>query len=182
MALLPMVVDAVAPVPVISAGSIADGRGMAAALMLGASGVWMGTRFLASEEASADPSYKERLLRASETDTLLSSKVFNKGWVANARALRNSTVEAWEAAGSPEAGERPGERDVVATGSDGLPVERYSSSAPYSGVTGDLEALSNWAGQGVGLVTDIRPAADIVRDVTAEAIQALQRSGTLIRE
>ena len=56
MALLPMVVDAVAPVPVISAGSIADGRGMAAALMLGADGVWMGTRFVASEEADVDPS------------------------------------------------------------------------------------------------------------------------------
>ena len=59
MALLPTIVDAVSPVPVISAGSIVDGRGLAAALMLGASGVWIGTRFVASEEATVDPSYKD---------------------------------------------------------------------------------------------------------------------------
>ena len=79
MALLPTVVDAVSPVPVISAGSIVDGRGLAAALMLGASGVWIGTRFLASEEATVDPSYKDRIIKASETGTILSSKVFNGG-------------------------------------------------------------------------------------------------------
>ena len=182
MALLPMVVDAVSPVPVISAGSIADGRGMAAALMLGADGVWMGTRFVASEEATVDPSYKKRIIDASETDTLMSSKVFNRGWEVPARALRNSTVENWEAAGSPEVGERPGEGEVIATGVDGEPVERYSSVAPYSGVTGDLEGLSNWAGQGVGLITRVQPAADIVREITEEAIQVLKKASALIRE
>ncbi len=182
MALLPRVVDAVAPVPVISAGSIADGRGMAAALMLGADGVWMGTRFVASEEATVDSSYKERIINASETDTLMSSKVFNKGWEVTARALRNSTIEKWEAAGSPEVGQRPGEGEVIAKGVDGEPVERYSSVAPYSGVTGDLEGLSNWAGQGVGLVTRVQPAADIVREITEEAIQVLKNASTLIRE
>ena len=106
MALLPTVVDAVSPVPVISAGSIVDGRGLAAALMLGASGAWIGTRFLASEEATVDPSYKDRIIKASETGTILSSKVFNGGWDAKGRALRNSTVEQWEASGSPEVGHR----------------------------------------------------------------------------
>lgn len=93
MALLPTVVDAVSPVPVILAGSITDGGGLAAALMLGASGVWTGTRFIASEEAAVDPSYRDRIIKASETDTILSSKVLNGGCAAKSRALRNSTVE-----------------------------------------------------------------------------------------
>ncbi len=78
MALLPRVVDAVSPVPVISAGSIADGRGIAAALMLGADGVWVGTRFAASEEADIAFSYKQRILQATETDTHLSNLFFTQ--------------------------------------------------------------------------------------------------------
>ncbi len=181
MPLLPLVVDAVSPVPVISAGGIADGRGMAAALMLGADGVWVGTRFTASEEAGVDPSYKDRIIKASETDTLL-SKVFNGGWDAAGRALRNSTVENWEAAGSPEVGQRPGEGEVIAIGVDGEPVERYSAIGPYTGVTGDLEALSNWAGQSVGLVKRIQPAAEIVREIAEEAVQVLRRASALIED
>ncbi len=181
MALLPRVVDAVSPVPVISAGSIADGRGMAAALMLGADGVWVGTRFVASEEASVDPSYKERIIRASETDTLF-SKVFNGGWDATARALRNSTIEIWEAAGRPAVGQRPGEGEVIAKGADGEPVVRYSAIGPYTGVVGDLEGLSNWAGQGVGLVSRIQPAAAIVRELTEDAVKVLGRASILIQD
>lgn len=77
-------------------------------MMLGAGGVWIGTRFLASEEATVDQSYKERLLQATETGTLF-SRVFNRGWDATGRVLRNSTVEMWEAAGRPESGLRSGE-------------------------------------------------------------------------
>jgi nitronate monooxygenase len=182
MALLPSVVDAVSPVPVISAGSIADGRGMAAALMLGADGVWIGTRFVASEEADVDPSYQERIINAAETGTLLSTKIFNGGWPVAGRTLRNSTVEQWETAGSPEVGQRPGEGEVIASGPDGEPVERYSAIGPYTGVTGDLEGLSNWAGQGVGLVKRVQPAADIVREITEEAIAVLKKARTLIQE
>ena len=181
MALLPRVVDAVSPVPVISAGSIADGRGMAAALMLGADGVWVGTRFAASEEADIDPSYKERIIKASETDTLL-SKVFNGGWDAAGRALRNSTIEMWEAEGRPGDGERPGEGDVIAQGTDGARIARYASIGPYTGVTGDLEALSNWAGQGVGLVDRIQPAAEIVRELAEDAVRVLGKADRLIQD
>jgi nitronate monooxygenase len=154
---------------------------MAAALMLRADGVWIGTRFVTSEEADVDPSYKERIINASETGTLLSSKVFNGGWAAGGRALRNNTIENWEAAGSPEVGERPGEGEVIAKAADGGPVERYSSIASYSGVAGDLEGLSNWAGQGVGLIKRVQPAADIVREITEEAIQVLRKASTLWR-
>ena len=181
MALLPRVVDAVSPAPVISAGGIADGRGMAAALMLGADGVWVGTRFIASEEARVDQSYKQRIIDATETDTLF-SEVFAGGWDAAGRALRNSTIEIWEAAGRPEAGQRPGEGEVIAKGVDGEPVERYSAIAPYAGVTGDLEGLSNWAGPGVGLVNRIQPAAEIVREITEEAVQVLRKASSFIQE
>ena len=172
--------DAVTPAPVISAGSIVDGRGMAAALMLGADGVWVGTRFLASEEADIDASYKERIIKASETDTLL-SKVFNVGWDAAGRSLRNSTIEIWEAAGRPAAGQRPGEGEVIAQGADGEPVVRYAAIAPYTGVTGDLEALSNWVGQGVGLVDRIQPAAEIVKELSEDAVRVLRKAGDLIQ-
>jgi len=181
MALLPRVVDAVSPVPVISAGSIADGRGMAAVLMLGADGAWIGTRFAASEESDIDPSYKERIIKASETDTLL-SKVFNGGWDATGRALRNSTIENWEGAGRPKEGQRPGDGDVIAWEADGAEVLRYSAIGPYIGVTGDLEGLCNWAGQGVGLVDRIQPAAEIVRDISQDAIRVLRKAGSLIQD
>lgn len=179
MALLPRVVDAVSPVPVISAGGIADGRGVAAALMLGADGVWVGTRFAASSEAGVDPSYKERIIEASETDTLLST-VFSGGWHATGRTLRNSTVDMWEAAGRPEAGQRPGEGEVIARDADGTPVERYSAIGPYAGVTGDLEGLSNWAGQSVGLVDRVQPAAEIVMELAADAVRVLRKAASLI--
>ena len=182
MALLPTVVDTVFPVPVISAGSIADGRGLAAALMLGASGVWIGTRFIASEEATVDHSYKERIVKGSEIGTIISSKVFNGGWYARSRAIRNSTVERWEASGSPEVGQRPGEGEVIATGTNGEPIERYSAIGPYSGVTGDLEGLANWAGQGLGLINHIMPAANIVKEITEDAVRVLQNAQTFIHE
>jgi nitronate monooxygenase len=169
LALVPRVVDAVAPVPVVAAGGIADGRGVAAAFALGAAGAWIGTRFLAAREASIHSEYLERLLRAAETDTYYGS-LFDVGW-ANAphRALRNSTVEAWEAAGSPEPGDRPGEEDAVAARGDGSPVKRYVSSTPHESMTGEIEALPNWAGQGVGLVTRVQPAAEIVQELVADA-------------
>ena len=181
MALLPRIVDAVSPVPVICAGGIADGRGLAAALMLGADGVWLGTRFAASTESTIDQSYKERIIKATETDTLLSN-VFSGGWDASSRALRNSTTEMWEAAGRPPTGQRPGEGEVIARGRDGEPVVRYSAIGPYSGVTGNLEGMSNWAGQSVGLVDRIQPAAEIVKEIVEEAVQVLRKAENLIKD
>ena len=112
--LVPAIVDAVGDTPVIAAGGIADGRGMAAALALGAAGVWVGTRFLASEEVSIHPEYQRRILAASENDTAYCENLFDGGW-ANAphRVLRNSTVRDWEAAGRPPSGRRPGEGESL---------------------------------------------------------------------
>lgn len=173
LALVPAVVDAVAPVPVIAAGGIADGRGLAAVLALGAAGAWIGTRFLAAEESSAHPDYRERLFTATESDTYYGS-LFDLGWPdAPHRVLRNSTVERWEEAGRPASGNRPGEGESVATREGGSSVPRYASSTPAEGMTGNIEAMSMWAGQGVGLLTRTQPAAEIVRDLVGEAERVL---------
>jgi nitronate monooxygenase len=161
---------------VTAAGGISDGRGITAALALGAQGVWIGTRFLLAEEAPVHPGYRERLLRARGEDALYAADLFNLGWEnAPHRALRNSTRERWEAAGSPGPGERPGEGETVATRADGSPIARYSSSMPVESISGDIEALSMWSGQGIGLVDRVQPAGDIVRELVDEAEATLAR-------
>ena len=173
--LVPAVVDAVSPVPVVAAGGIADGRGLAAALALGAAGAWVGTRFVASEEAGLDPLHKERIVAASEADTVY-SRLFDVGWPdAPHRTLRNSTVRRWEEAGRPATGGRPGESETVAAAPDGSPIVRYASSDPELGATGDLEALALYAGQSAGLVHEVLPARELVRRMAAEAERVLAR-------
>lgn len=169
MVLVPAVVDAVAPVPVVAAGGIADGRGLAAALALGASGVWVGTRFLASREAIIHPAYQQAVLQAGVTDTAY-TELFDIGWPnAPHRVLRNETIAAWEAAGRPEAPARPGEGETVATTGDGAPVARYSSAMPGAGVAGDAGAMALYAGQGVGLTGEVLPAGDIIAGMVSAA-------------
>lgn len=169
LALVPAVVDAVGSVPVIAAGGISDGRGLAAVLALGAGAAWMGTRFVASDEAPAHPDYVSRVLAAGEADTFHSS-LFDVGWEnAPHRVLRNQTIEAWLAAGRPASGQRPGEGEVIAHRPDGSEVVRYQSISVKAGSTGSIADLSLWAGQGVGLVHEVLPAGEIVRRVTAQA-------------
>lgn len=177
--LVPNVVNAVAPIPVVVAGGIADGRGMAAALVLGAAGVWMGTRFLASEEAGVHPSFKDMILQALDTDTVHTT-LFDGIWPdAPHRALRNSTYERWEEAGRPPKGERPGEGDVLGHWADGRPVVRYAGF-PYAGISGDIEAMALYSGQSACLVDRIQPAAEIVRQVANEAAQVLKGCVSLV--
>jgi NAD(P)H-dependent flavin oxidoreductase YrpB (nitropropane dioxygenase family) len=176
--LVPAVVDAVSPTPVVAAGGITDGRGLAAALALGASAAWLGTRFVMSDETPALPEYRERLARATETETVYSS-VFDGGWEdAPHRTLRSSTTDAWEAAGRPRSGGRPGEGDVVGRWDDGEEIHRYDSTSPREGFSGDVEALPMWSGQGVALIHDVRPAGEIVRSIAAEAEETLRRLAT----
>jgi NAD(P)H-dependent flavin oxidoreductase YrpB (nitropropane dioxygenase family) len=179
LALVPAVVDAVGETPVIAAGGIGDGRGLAAVLALGAGAAWMGTRFVASEEAPAHPHWKDRVLRAAETDTYY-SRLFDIGWPdAPHRTLRNATIDAWLAAGSPPSGGRPGEGEVIATRADGGEVVRYTSVSARSNLTGRIDELSLWCGQGVGLVHEVLPAEEIVRRTVAEAEAVLARSGSV---
>jgi nitronate monooxygenase len=180
MVLIPAVVDVVGAVPVVAAGGIGDGRGIAAALTLGASGVWLGTRFLASEEATVHPIHKEMVVEHAETETIY-GEIFNIGWDnAPHRALRNSTIERWEAAGSPSAN-RPGAGEPIAAYANGTPVVRYSNIMPGPTMTGDLEALACYAGQSTGLIHSIEPAAQIVATLVAEAEAALALGAKLIK-
>src|SRR4051812_30827227 len=169
VALVPRVVDAVAPLPVVAAGGVADGRGLAAVLALGAAGAWVGTRFLAATESAIHPDYRRRVLAAGEADTFYGT-LFDRGWPdAPHRTLRNSTVDAWEQAGRPASGLRPGENDEPASRPDGAPINRYASSTPTAAMAGNVEPLPHWAGQGVGLVTHEESAADIVQNLVTEA-------------
>jgi nitronate monooxygenase len=173
LALVPAVVDAV-DVPVVAAGGIADGRGVAAVLALGAAGAWVGTRFLLAEESCAHPEYRKLLLAAGAADTV-HSVLFDVGWAdAPHRTLRNSTFAAWEQAGRPEAGRRPDEAGEVARRSDGSSIPRYASSTPAEDHYGEIEAMSLWAGQGVGLVTRVQTAAEIVRELDEGADEVLR--------
>jgi len=168
IALVPAVVDAVAPVPVIAAGGIADARGVAAVLALGAQAAWIGTRFLLAAEAPIHDHYRSRLIAADETDTEWFADLFDVGWPdAPHRVLRNSTVEAWEAAERPQQGARPGEGDELAVRRDGSTVPRYAASTPTEGTEGDIEAMSLWAGQGVALARRVEPAAEIVAELVS---------------
>jgi NAD(P)H-dependent flavin oxidoreductase YrpB (nitropropane dioxygenase family) len=158
--LIPAVVDVVGTTPVVAAGGIADGRGLAAVLALGAAGAWIGTRFLASQEATIHPRYRERLLSATEEDTVFLEELFDVGWrKAPHRVLLNKTVETWEAAGRPPSGARPGEGEVIARSRSVGEIVRYQSYTPGTDFEGDIDALSLWADQSVGLVSEIKPAA-----------------------
>lgn len=176
MPLIPAVVDAVGTVPVVAAGGIADGRGLAAALALGAAGVWIGTRFLASEEVAIHPYYQQRLLDATESDTVYLDDLFDVGWPdAPHRVLRNSTVARWEEAGRPPSGQRPGENEILATSESVGEIVRYRTYTPGADARGNIEALSLWAGQSVALVHKVQPAGDIVREINADAEAILTR-------
>lgn len=171
MALVPAVVDAVGgQTPVVAAGGIADGRGLAAALALGASAAWIGTRFLSATEACIHPEYVARLIQARETDTGYYDSLFDGGWPdAPHRALQNSTTKAWEEAGRPQQGQRPGEGIPIANAPGRGELDRYACTTPNNEMTGDIEALSMWSGQGVSMVRKVQPAAEIVQEVAREA-------------
>ena len=169
---VPAVVEAVKPVPVIASGGVATGRGLVAALSLGAQAVSMGTRFLASEEAQAPQGYKERIVQSRAEDTVY-TQLFDIGWPdAPHRVIRNKAVAEWEVAGRPPAGGRPGEGTVVGTmplAGTLMDVVRYAVSSPKPGFTGDLDYVALYAGESCSLVHDVKPAAQIVRGVMREA-------------
>ena len=166
--LVPAVVDAVAPVPVIAAGGIGDARGVAAVLALGAQAAWVGTRFLLAQEMPIHDEYRSRLINATETDAQWYPDLYDVGWPDSPhRALRNSTAEMWEAAGRPPLERRPGFGDVIAHFASGEAIVRYEPAPPMVGTTGDIEALSQWAGQSVALAGRSQPASEIVAELVS---------------
>jgi nitronate monooxygenase len=166
--LVPAVVDAVAPLPVIAAGGIGDARGVAAVLALGAQAALLGTRFLLADEMPIHEEYRRRLIAASETDAEWYPNLYEVGWPdAPHRAIHNSTAEKWEAAGRPAPGSRPGEGELIAHFASGEPIVRYEPAPPLVGTTGEIEALSLWAGQSVALARQSQPAAEIVAELVS---------------
>jgi len=178
--LLPAVVEAVKPLPVIAAGGLANGRGVAAALALGAEAAMMGTRLVCSDEARALREYKERIVRARAEDTI-HTMLFDVGWPDAAhRVIRNKAVDEWEAAGCPPSGQRPGEGTIVGRMSEGgmmIDVPRYYVGNPMIGFEGDIDYLALYAGQSCGIVNDVKPAAFIVKEAAREAEEILSQLG-----
>jgi len=168
--LLPTVVEAVAPTPVLAAGGIVNGRGLAAALALGAEGVAVGTRFVASAECEAHPDYKKRLVDRRETDTIR-GEIFHVGWPPHTplRALRNEITEGVTPPPGPIA------RFRLREGDQAVDVPPFSIIPPTIHTEGRTELMCNYAGQGVGLIHDILPAAAIVEQIVAEAEDTIRR-------
>jgi nitronate monooxygenase len=165
--LVPAVVDAVAPLPVIAAGGIGDARGVAAVLVLGAQAALLGTRFLFADEMPIHEEYRRRLIAATETDAEWYPDLYDVGWPDSPhRAIPNSTAEMWEQAGRPALGGRPRE-GVIAHFASGEAILRYSPAPPLVGTTGEIEALSLWAGQSVALAKQTQPAAEIVAELVS---------------
>jgi len=175
MSLLPAVVDKAGNVPVVAAGGIADGRGLAAALALGACGVWMGTRFVASVESGNHPNYKAKITEAKFSD-LVETTLFDGGWPDSPhRVIRNSTLTRWEQAGRPAPGARPGEGERIGTLPDGSPMLRYNVSAPWASMEADWEAGPHYAGASAALVHKVEPIAAILSRIEADAETSLRR-------
>ena len=136
--LLPAMAEALEPTPVLASGGIGDGAGVARALTLGAQGVSLGTRFVASDEANAHPAYKERIVAATAEDTVYTEDLYDVGWPgAPHRSLRNRTFAEWDAAGRPAPGERPGEGTSI--GPTPLPLERRDALASLLAWDGDRD-------------------------------------------
>ncbi|WP_214317472.1 NAD(P)H-dependent flavin oxidoreductase [Nonomuraea sediminis] len=166
MVLVPQVVDAVAPVPVLAAGGIASGRQMAAAMALGAEGVWCGSVWLTTEEAETAPAVKRKMLAASSLDTTRSRSRTGKP----ARQLKSAWTAEWD-----EGGESPGPlgmplQMLVAEGA----MARINAAAER-GVPGAVELANYFVGQVVGQLNQVRPAREVVYDMISEFSEALDR-------
>jgi NAD(P)H-dependent flavin oxidoreductase YrpB (nitropropane dioxygenase family) len=164
MALIPQVVDVVAGrIPVLAAGGIADGRGIAAGFMLGAEGAWIGTAFLATEEAGIEDYQKDVIVESGDGDTVVSRSVTGKP----ARMIRNKWAQAWVDA-KKEPLPMPFQSMVAS------PVLAAAMAAKRKDIA------PGFAGHGMGLIHAVRPAAEVMRSLVSEAEAALSRANQLI--
>jgi len=155
LALVPQVVDAVT-IPVLAAGGIADGRGLVAALALGAQGAVIGTRFIATPEAQAAPEYRQAILRSGEADTVRTRCYTGKP----ARTIRNAYNEGWD---------RKADQIKPFPAQVGVSVQEGVMDYMGIGRGADPERSFMPAGQGMGLIRDIKPASEVLRDIVREA-------------
>ena len=157
LCLLPIVVDAVKPCPVLAAGGIADGRGLAAALALRAEGVLLGTRFLATEEAPIHTNYKEAIVKSTGNDTVLThipDLISGTTWPGgSARALQNNFIKYWS------------EREDLIN-QDSKEINEASLRARKEG---DTDKTSLLVGQNAGLIDSIMPVHDVIVKMVEQA-------------
>jgi len=169
LSIVPAIVDIAGDVPVLAAGGIADGRGLAAALMLGGQGASLGTRFYASGEAAAASFVHERLISATTDDTVwtLSYDIVRNadfGPTVAGRVVRNAFTDAWH--------DRPSDARAEAA--------RLAAEVDAADRAGDASIASVWAGTGVGLVRDVEPAGAIVRGICEEAARIIRARAALL--
>jgi nitronate monooxygenase len=167
-ALLPDVAAAV-DVPVVAAGGIVDGAGMAAARALGADGVMLGTAFLATQESFAHDYHKARIV-AAQADETIHTDLFQINWPRGAmvRVLQNSATRGER--GDPS----PARRDIIGD-EEGRPIYLFSTDSPLRSMTGDFEAMALYAGQGAARIHDIPSAAERLERILREASEAAHR-------
>jgi NAD(P)H-dependent flavin oxidoreductase YrpB (nitropropane dioxygenase family) len=170
MVLVPEIVDAVDPLPVLAAGGIARGRQIAAALALGAEGVWCGSVWLTTEEAETLPVVKDKFLAATSSDTVRSRSLTGKP----ARMLRSAWTEEWERPGSPEPLGMPLQSALI-----GDPQVRINRAA------GQLDSKANelatyFVGQVVGSLNKVQPTASVVLEMVSEFIDTVARLDELV--
>jgi enoyl-[acyl-carrier protein] reductase II len=162
MAMLPQIVDAV-NIPVIAAGGVADGRGFAAVLALGAQGVQMGTAFVCAEECIVHTNYKQAIIKAGDRDTVVTGRSTGHP----VRVLKNKLSRQFEE--MEKSGAIPGEIEKLGVG-------RLRTAV----MDGDVELGSVMSGQIAGMITSVRPAKDIIVDVVEGAVKVLQKLNTEI--
>jgi NAD(P)H-dependent flavin oxidoreductase YrpB (nitropropane dioxygenase family) len=165
MVLWPQVVEAVAPTPVLAAGGIGNGAQVAAALAIGAEGVWTGTLWLSTEESELTDVQRAALIAADSRDAIISRSLTGK----RNRLLRSAWTEAWEAPGAPVPLNLP-YQDLVA-GEAVTRLERYPEAAPEVHITP--------AGQVAGQIKQVRKAADVVLELAEQYVEATERLATL---
>jgi NAD(P)H-dependent flavin oxidoreductase YrpB (nitropropane dioxygenase family) len=162
MVLIPQVVDAVSPIPVVAGGGIGDGRGLVAALALGAVGVWCGTVFLGTFEAMYEDYHKQKILESTEDDTVVSKVITGK----QARYLRNRLVAAWDKAGLPTL-PMPMQSIAIIPILDGAYEAKMADIVPAP------------AGQIVGMIKELKPAGQVVEEMVQGAERVLNRISKL---
>ncbi len=164
MVLVPEVVDAVAPLPVLAAGGIANGRQITAALALGAQGVWTGSVWLTTEEAETHPVVKEKFLRASSRDTVRSRSVTGKP----ARQLRTAWTEAWDDPANPAPLPMPLQPRLVREAQ--VRIARSAHKSP-----GAEQLINYFVGQVVGSMNHVRPTRRVIEEMAQEYADTMER-------
>lgn len=172
MVLIPEIVDAVAPVPVLGAGGIGRGRQMAAAMALGAQGVWCGSVWLTTEEAETHPVVKQKMLAATSADTIRSRSLTGKP----ARMLKTAWTEEWDRPDTPDPLGMPLQPILVAE------AQARISRAAHTAGSGAEKLADYFVGQVVGTMNQSKKSAQVVYDMVEEFIEATQSLAGLLED